>query len=116
MKDKHLVWLLVAACAIAAFWLLSKRSGGSEELSPEDRIFARQRALIELNQAIKEIDRRLQHAIALNDQRAIERYSPMAYRLVAIRQRMQEARGFLKQSDPEIDLAEIREIRAKLGR
>ncbi len=114
MKNWH--WLALAACVIGAFWLLSQRSGGNEELSPEDRTFLRQRALIELNQTIKEIDRRLQHAIALNDQRAIERYSPMAYRLVAIRQRMQEARGFLKQSDPEIDLAEIREIRAKLGR
>ncbi len=114
MKNWH--WLALAACVIGAFWLLSQRSGGNEELTPEDRIYARQRALIELNQAIKEIDKRLQHAIALNDQRTIERYSPMAYRLVEIRQRMQEARGFLKPSDPEIDLAEIREIRAALAK
>lgn len=86
------------------------------EQPPEVRTGMRQAAITELNEAIKEVNRRLQYAIALNDQRAIEKYSPMAYRVNRIRQRMQEARGFLKQSDPTFDLAEIREIRAALAK
>lgn len=115
MKDKHLVWLLVAVCCIGAFWLLRQPSA-HEEQSPDDRAFIRERSRVELNQAIKEINRRLQYAIALNDQRAIATYSPMAYRLAEIRRRMENTKGLFGNYDATDDLAEIREIKAKLGR
>jgi hypothetical protein len=114
MKNWH--WLLVAMIAVLGLmWMM-----GSAEPSQEDknleRFAAQQACRKELNEAIKEVNRRMQYAIAYNDQRAIQAYSPMGYRLAEIRRRIDTPRGLAGPYDATADLAEIREIRAKLGR
>lgn len=108
--------LIGVVCIAGILWLLSQQSVGYEEPSTEDLIFTRQQCLRELYPAIKETDRRLQHAIALNDWRAIERYRPMAYRLVEIRRRLESPKSLFEKYDARPDQAEIREIKAALGR
>jgi hypothetical protein len=109
--------VLAVIAALGLMWMMGTPS--EEKPQPDrnlERFAAQQACLAELNQAIKEIDRRLQHAIALNDQRAIQAYSPMAYRLAEIRRRMENTKGLFGNYDATDDLAEIREIKAKLGR
>lgn len=108
--------LIGVVCVAGILWLLSQPSGGSEELTTEDRIFIRQQCLRELYPAIKETDRRLQYAIALNDWQAIQRYSPIAYRLVEIRRRLESPKSLFEKYDARSDQAEIREIKASLSK
>jgi hypothetical protein len=116
MKNWH--WLLVAViAALGLMWMMGSPGG---EPSPEDkyleRFAAQQACRKELNEAIREVNRRMQYAIAYNDQRAMQVYSPMASRLAEIRRRIDTPRGLAGPYDASADLAEIRGIRAKLGR
>lgn len=109
--------VLALLAAIGLMWMMgSTPVEPSQEDKNLERFATKESCKVELNQAIKEIDRRLQFAIAYNDQRAIRVYSPMAYRLVEIRRRMENAQGLAGNYDASAELAEIRGIRAKLGR
>lgn len=113
MNRKYLVLAAVLLVLGIILWLRSEVPYAEQSFAGKFSMEMECKA--ELTEAIRETNKRLQYAIALNDRRAIAKFSPMAHQLARIRDRMENP--FIRgKYDPTIERGEIRSIRAAVAR